>query len=187
MEHILPRDMMNVILDYLSNDELFTYGLTSKTSLESAEHVWKKRYEQVVKEEKDYLKGKEKKIDESSPLHWYKKYTYKMECIFRNRLEKDINLNVLENMKQKEVIERIFELILENYNFAKKYDSLMLTIKLKLHEFIWSDHEEENEIAHKYYPLLFPKDYEEYFEAEITQEDPDTLESSSELSELFYQ
>lgn len=174
MEEVLPRDMVNEILIGLSDKDLFMYGLTSKRCLESAEYIWKKRYESLEDVELSEL-----------PLsgYWYHNYIHKSKNNFVNKLKQDIRVfySLDRSLEKKLLLEKIYDYILDNKEILsrKSLKKLSNTFKDKLQTFIGSLCEYEKEIAEKYYPILFPEEYNEYlitkylYESDEDREDPD--------------
>jgi hypothetical protein len=172
----LPRDMMNEILSRLSDHELFRYGMTSKKSLENTEHIWKKRYENLNDCDDQ---------EHQSSLNWYSKYFYKSSEIFITNVKKDMNIffTLSSSLNKKLLMEKIYDYLVKNIPMLsrKRFESLNTILKGKLWEFIESSSLLENEIARKYYPLLYPKEYNEYlitkylYEDDEIREDPDYL------------
>jgi hypothetical protein len=153
MESILPRDIIYDILDRLSNQDLFHYGLTSKTSFQSAECIWKRRYER----EKDTCE-----IHDDLTIFWYKKYSLFIISKFLHRqLEYFCLLNSsIHDSERRRMIECILECIFQNKDIFmnRRLWILRNTLIKILDGFMISGDDAEREISHKYYKLLFPKE-----------------------------
>lgn len=174
MEQVLPRDMVNEILGHLSDQDLFNYRLTSKTCLNSSEHIWKKRYES--------LEGADPS-DHPSSSYWYCNYLSKSKDIFINKLNEDMKVfsTLDRSFEKKLLLDKMCGFIYSNLHILsrKRLQSLNTTLKNKLRGFIQSHSQMENEIGHKYYPLFFPEQYNDYlvmkylYEDNEPREDPD--------------
>lgn len=174
MEEVLPRDIVNEILIRLSDKDLFTYGLSSKRCLESAEYIWKKRYED--------LEGIESS-EQISSNYWYHHYIHKSKNNFVNKMKQDIMIfySLDRSLDRKLRLEKIYDYILDNISILsrKSLKDLNNTLKDKLLIFIDSHCRYEKNITTKYYPLLFPEEYNQYlmrkylYESGEDREDPD--------------
>jgi hypothetical protein len=174
MEEVLPRDMVNEILGRLSDKELFSYGLTSKKSLESTEHMWKKRYE--------CLYGTNP-LEYRSSLYWYTNYNNESKNIFLKKLKENLDVfpTLVERFRKKSFLEDMYDYIIKNSSILsrKSFKGLNTTIKHKLQEFLHSYSQLEKEIGQKYYPILYPEEYNEYlvkkylYEDDKCREEPD--------------
>jgi len=176
MEAILPRDMVNEILNRLPDHDLFSYGLTSKRSLESAEHIWKKRYEGLDDVEASEL---------PTSAYWYCDYLHKSKDIFLNKIREGLGefKNLHSSSEKKFFLDKLYTYIKNHFPILsrKSLNSFNRAVKDKLHDFVGSRFQNENEIGHKYYPLLYPKEYNQYletkylYESDETQEEPDFI------------
>jgi len=129
MEEVLPQDMIDEILDKLSNQDLFNYGLTSKTSFQSAERIWKKRYEKDRTDSYDIYDGMD--------IYWYKKYSLFVISKFLNNQFKRFNMSDNIYPSDRKFIECILECItLNKQTFMDiKLEILRKTIIKTLEEF----------------------------------------------------
>ena len=171
MEQILPRDMVNEILGHLSDQDLFNYRLTSKTCLNSSEHIWKKRYESLVGADPS---------DHPSSSYWYCDYLSKSKDIFLNKLKEDMKVfsTLDRSFDKKLLLDKMYEFIYNNLPILsrKSLQPLNTTVSDKLREFIQSHSQMENEIGRKYYPLLFPEQYNDYLVMKYLYEDNESRE-----------
>ena len=175
IEESLPRDMVNEILGRLTDQELFVYGMASKRCLESTEYIWKQRLEN--------LDDKTVSLTHLPSLSWYLRYINQSKEIFVNKLLEDIkNFETLDNALDKKLfLEKTYSYIFSNISIISRKSMLRLriTMKDKLHDFIESFCKYENELAQKYYPLIFPTEYNQYlitkylYEDDEEREDPD--------------
>lgn len=171
MEEVLPRDMVNEILIGLSDKDLFMYGLTSKRCLESAEYIWKKRYEALedVESSKDVTSS-----------YWRHRYIHKSKDNFVNKMKQHVKVfhSLDSSLEKKLLLEKICDYILDNIRVLsrKSLKTLCDTIKNKLQDFMENVCRYENEIGRKYYPILFPEEYNQYLITKYlyeSDEDPD--------------
>jgi hypothetical protein len=203
MEDILPRDITNLILGELSNYELFQYGITCKRSLASAEIIWTKRHQTTVPKlkliiqlsslESNFLENI--KFEAIPMISSYQKYTYSIYQVVLGGLK-----TIFSDFENQKIIEKKFEKmelllnivkdsypIIESYGKFKKF---LRAVERRLHDFVYGSRY-EREIAHKYYPILFPLKYPiilaELEEEEMEQENNtfmDEVEYISRLNEM---
>lgn len=156
METILPNEMIGEVMKYLSNSDLANYGQTSKMGLESSEVEWKTRY--------NHLEGEKTEDTEAKPLvYWMKNYSVNIIYQFRSKMKVKFQLiNMAHNKEDKRsIISGMFDLILENrllFFQNNKFKNFRDTVEEKLEQF-FNGPVLEQEIAEKYYPLLFPESY----------------------------
>jgi hypothetical protein len=177
MENFLPRDMIQEILGRLHDKEIFMYGMTSKKCLESAEWIWKKKYERLTKKQNGDL------IVLFTGTSWFSLYVKEIKSNYSEKITNFLILfRILETqVEKKDLLEEMYNFILEHLSFLsmKRFKSLRDVFQSKLKEFIKSDSLYEHHLGLKYYPLLFPEDYHEYLamkyleDPEDSQEDPD--------------
>ena len=176
MEQVLPRDMVTEILGHLSDQDLFSYGLSSKTCLDSTEHIWKKRYES--------LEGVEPS-EQPLTTHWYCDYLHKSKDIFINKIREGLRdfKNLNSSNEKKIFLDKLYTYITNHFPILsrKSLNTFNRAVKDKLNDFVGSRFQNENEIGHKYYPILYPKEYNQYletkylYESDETQEEPDFI------------
>lgn len=156
METILPNDMIGEVMKYLSNSDLANYGQTSKMGLESSEVEWKTRY--------NHLEGEKTEDTEANPLvYWMKNYSVNIIHQFRSKMKVKFQLiDMAHNKKDKaSIISGMFDLILENrllFFQNSKFKNFRDAVEEKLKQF-FNGTVLEQEIAEKYYPLLFLESY----------------------------
>jgi hypothetical protein len=168
IEQVLPRDMINLILDQLSDSDLFNYALTSKNSLESAEKIWEKRMNAIqLPDESDETSSRIIVVDSNSKLPYYKKYVKKLGDLNIINIKK-----LAEDLRKKDAAIPLLEYIKSNLFviYLKRMTNFRNSLKKKLKDFLYS-HESEFDVAVKYYPIFFPAEFEivykEYLEYPI--------------------
>jgi hypothetical protein len=188
MEQVLPRDMINVVLNYLPNYDLFQYGLTSKTSLHSTEIIWKNRYQTLKNQFNPSLQE-----DNDLSRTWYSKYS----TYFKNTFASMLSPLCSKVHQTKDPIEKK-NAIIDCFQFVQDNSKMMLVhkrfvrffdeaVRTKLRAFLYEGTLYEKEIAHRFMPFFLPDLYQtylinRYFE-EDNQEQPDDLESVSIYSD----
>jgi hypothetical protein len=121
----LPRDMIDLILDSLSENDIYNYGLTSKSARKSTLRIWK-------------MKCKRKNLSKMYRKNWFYSYFWTTDNRFSNRIF--VLLTWIENSKvdlEKQMLfEEICIHIMEEQPilFRKKFDSLRSIFKNKLKE-----------------------------------------------------
>ena len=188
MEQVLPRDMVNAVLNYLPNYDLFQYGLTSKTSLHSTEIIWKNRYQTFKNQFNSSFR------EDNDPSHpWYSKYSTYFKHTFASMLSP-----LCSKVHQtKDQIEKK-NAIIDCFQFVQDNSKIMLThkrfvtffdeaVRAKLRDFLYEGNHYEKEIAHRFMPFFLPDLYQTYlinrYFQEDNQEEPDDLESNSIYSD----
>lgn len=151
MEAILPRDMIVEILNKLPNHDLYNYGAASKKSLDASEWIWERRHRVFGRND-----------DESLP--WRTRYSKSFKNLFASNMKQlTEKLTKSKTSKDRKIcIENIFNYILSNplSQKHKKLQPFMKSIQKKMDDYL-DGADEEIEVAEKYYPLIFPKEYQE--------------------------
>jgi len=118
MEHILPRDMINEVFKFLTNHELAMYGQTSKTSLQSTEIEWKRRYDSLDLKIINLSNQTSDIMEESneSEMKWMNHYTkiYKQFFTYKLKTGLDVFRITKGRTNRQKVICELFDFLLEH-------------------------------------------------------------------------
>jgi hypothetical protein len=186
MEKHLPREIVHEILGYLSDPQMIDYALTSKTSLESCEKLWKCKYEKIT-----HSRVEEKEIDRENTkiFYWFMKYTFELRCIFAHTIRDKIQeyWELLENdTTRRNHLENIFGVIVNYLSISKnkRSEGMVRSFLVFLNILIDSQDQVEVEVANKYYPLLFPIQYGNYLASKYIYEG-DEEEDEDDYDNIF--
>ena len=182
MEDVLPRDMMNMILGMLPNYDLFQYGLTSKRSLESAEIEWRQRHKSIVPRIREFINITMIPSDIIDNIEFksedgmtsYKTYTETLSVVISKGLS--VMFSKIDNIhkpdEKKNSLDDFLKVVYDNRIILQHQDFVNFRniLHAKLHEFIFGN-TCEKQIAHKYYPLFFPKEYNSLLQAIVLGND----------------
>jgi hypothetical protein len=171
MEQTLPRDIMNEILSKLNNHELYQYGSCSKISYESAETIWQKRYHDILPRLYKIIESQNLEISLlkfQDNTTWCKKYTRIIKFVLSRSLNKLMDQAIIADKDIQHHNDMSLEMMLDIIHQMKdvmkqhlKIIKFLLAVEEKLSEFIMYGSFTRREIAHKYYPLIFPETYRE--------------------------
>ena len=199
MEQYLPIDMINLILGDLSNYELFQYSITSKTSLQSAERVWNKRNQiiqpriqrmiQAHNIKPDIIEDEMNKLSIVRGMTAYKTYSHSVYFVVYQALRDSFGkIERIKNVvKKTETLDTFLGFVNENFDIMKqhvKFEKFLNAVKQKFKEFMFgSSH--ERQLAYKYFPLLFPVEFNQtlidlHFEEEYDSGGEDEWDNDQE-------
>lgn len=165
----LPDEIVLEIISYLSNHSLQEFMKSSKTNCELCQVVWKRKYEGVV--DKNPLIGFYKDLlGETKLVYYYRKYSRGLKKHLVDSLKPKMNRVTQVGISHREKITLVYEAFDLYVKFKdiflnhKSLTRLVESVQNKLHGFIFetkTDYgsQQAREIAHKYYPLLFPEIY----------------------------
>lgn len=168
----IPKEIIIYIIEFLPNYSIQEFMKTSKTNCQHCEVVWKKKYNSLVDGNRligfyQYLLGKTKLV------YYYRKYSRGLEKYLVDSLKPKIclaNENGVHRISHHQKIDLIYECFDLYVQFKdillhhKSLIGLKKTVQEKLHTFLFErktyyGSQQAIEIAHKYYPLLFPQIY----------------------------
>jgi len=160
--------MVTLILGMLSNHDLFNYGVTSKTSLESTEFIWRTRYQAMESRIQSIIQKTKlnSKILENMDFEivrgmtWYKTYTHTLYYVIFKGMNNMFNL-IHHNVSKVAGIDDFLNMVNDNFDIMKKhkkFEKFLEAVRDKMERFMFGSCQERS-LANKYFPLFFPDEY----------------------------
>ena len=134
----LPKDMQVLILDQLSDQDLYHYGTTCKSARTYSELIWKKRWKAKCDVDKKKQNGQE--VNVCRNMSWFYNYITYFRDSFTQNIENYLNqINSIPCYTQKrEKFEQMLEYIFSQKNSVfgiRKFSFLRKIILEKLIQF----------------------------------------------------